>query len=327
MSFGGGSSGGGGTTQQTVTNQPPAYLQPFVEDVAVRAQAQNNLNPTQFFPGQTYVDQSPQTLAAINAMTQRGQGGSPLTTAAQNAAIKTIQGDMLGANPYADAQFQKIADRVRTNLDTSAARAGTGAADSAAYARALASATSDAATQFYGDQYGRERQLQMQAIGQAPGLAAQDYTDIAALGAAGQQVEQQRGLELADQMARYNSQFTLPRQDLANYAGLLYGANYGGDSSSVTRQQSNTNPFAQIAGGALAALPFLFSLSDRRAKTDIKKIGTLDNDLPVYRYRYKGDPRPMIGLMAQDVVKVKPEAVAKLPGGLLAVDYGKATAA
>src|SRR5690606_23886031 len=41
------------------------------------------------------------------------------------------------------------------------------------------------------------------------------------------------------------------------------------------------------AGGAMgaAALPFL--ISDRRAKTDIRRVGTLDNGLPVYVFRYR----------------------------------------
>lgn len=63
-------------------------------------------------------------------------------------------------------------------------------------------------------------------------------------------------------------------------------------------------------------------VSDRRAKTGIRKVGKLDNGLPVYSYRYKaGGPRH-IGVMAQEVAKTKPEAVTNL-GGLLAVDYGK----
>lgn len=63
-------------------------------------------------------------------------------------------------------------------------------------------------------------------------------------------------------------------------------------------------------------------VSDRRAKTGIKKVGKMDNGLPVYSYRYKsGGPRH-IGVMAQEVAKKKPEAVVNL-GDLLAVDYGK----
>ena len=66
--------------------------------------------------------------------------------------------------------------------------------------------------------------------------------------------------------------------------------------------------------------------SDRRLKTDIKKIGETDRGLPIYRFKYKGDDREQvhIGLMAQDVEKVKPEAVGE-SGGYKTVDYDLAT--
>lgn len=67
--------------------------------------------------------------------------------------------------------------------------------------------------------------------------------------------------------------------------------------------------------------------SDRRLKTDIHKIGKLNDGSNVYSFVYKGDPnqRQHIGLMAQEVRKRTPEAVHKLPSGHLAVDYGAAT--
>jgi hypothetical protein len=70
--------------------------------------------------------------------------------------------------------------------------------------------------------------------------------------------------------------------------------------------------------------------SDERLKEDAVRIGETDEGLPIYSYRYKGQGGPkQIGLMAQDVEKVHPEAV-----GLAAaadghyyktVDYAKAT--
>lgn len=63
-------------------------------------------------------------------------------------------------------------------------------------------------------------------------------------------------------------------------------------------------------------------LSDRRAKTDIKRIGTLDNGLPVYGFRYiDGDQPYQIGVMAQDVEDVLPLAVHMRPDGLRVVNY------
>lgn len=64
-------------------------------------------------------------------------------------------------------------------------------------------------------------------------------------------------------------------------------------------------------------------MSDRRSKTDIRRVGKLDNGLPVYLYRYKGGVTPQIGLMAQDVEELHPGAVAMV-GGLRHVDYAQA---
>ena len=67
----------------------------------------------------------------------------------------------------------------------------------------------------------------------------------------------------------------------------------------------------------------LYKWSDRELKTNIKRIGTAANGLPIYAYRYKAGGPMQIGFMAQDVEKVRPEAVQEF-GGFKAVDYGRA---
>ena len=64
--------------------------------------------------------------------------------------------------------------------------------------------------------------------------------------------------------------------------------------------------------------------SDRRLKTDIKRVGALENGLPVSLFRYKGDPTPRIGLMADEVERVRPEAVIERPDGFKVVRYDRA---
>ncbi|MFN9029634.1 MAG: tail fiber domain-containing protein [Betaproteobacteria bacterium] len=91
----------------------------------------------------------------------------------------------------------------------------------------------------------------------------------------------------------------------------------------IDAANSNNSLFDGIAGMA-AGGAMRWALSDKRAKTDIKKVGKLDNGLPVYTYRYKGDGRPQLGLMAQDVKKKVPEAVRKADDGLYRVNYALA---
>ena len=64
-------------------------------------------------------------------------------------------------------------------------------------------------------------------------------------------------------------------------------------------------------------------LSDIRAKEDIQRIGTADNGLPIYLFRYKGDRTWRIGVMAQEVLREYPDAVVTLPDGMYAVNYGR----
>lgn len=67
----------------------------------------------------------------------------------------------------------------------------------------------------------------------------------------------------------------------------------------------------------------MFKFSDRRLKTDIERVGKTDDGTPIYTYRYKdGGPKQM-GVMAQDVEKKQPAAVARHPSGYRMVDYGK----
>lgn len=76
-------------------------------------------------------------------------------------------------------------------------------------------------------------------------------------------------------------------------------------------------------GSAAGALMF----SDARLKEDIAEVGELRDGQKVYSYRYKGSPVPQIGLMAQEVMKRRPDAVGMTKDGLLMVDYSKATEA
>lgn len=74
------------------------------------------------------------------------------------------------------------------------------------------------------------------------------------------------------------------------------------------------------AAGSAGSFGALFS--DRRLKDGIQRIGELANGLGVYTYNYVwGGPR-QVGVMADEVLKVKPHAVVMHPSGFMMVDYG-----
>lgn len=74
----------------------------------------------------------------------------------------------------------------------------------------------------------------------------------------------------------------------------------------------------QIAGGAGGAKAGAAAAAacDIRLKKDIKRIGKLDNGLPIYLFRYKDDPdnKLHVNVMAQDVEKVMPDAIVEVDG-------------
>jgi hypothetical protein len=73
------------------------------------------------------------------------------------------------------------------------------------------------------------------------------------------------------------------------------------------------------AGGSIGAA----MLSDRRTKTDVEHIGNY-RSLPVYSFRYTGDDTPQVGFMADEVMRIAPEAISFLEGGIMAVNYSLA---
>ena len=63
--------------------------------------------------------------------------------------------------------------------------------------------------------------------------------------------------------------------------------------------------------------------SDIRLKRDITQVGELDSRVGLYRYRYHWSDTTYVGVMAQEVAEVMPEAVQRGADGYLRVDYGR----
>jgi hypothetical protein len=89
-------------------------------------------------------------------------------------------------------------------------------------------------------------------------------------------------------------------------------------SSAKNAKSSETNQM--IMNGVLSAA---MAMSDKRLKTDVKKVGKTDGGLPVYTYKFKGSPKTQMGVMAQEVEKKQPDAYGILSGGVKAVNYAK----
>lgn len=98
----------------------------------------------------------------------------------------------------------------------------------------------------------------------------------------------------------------------------------GINNANFAQQMQGYNANQGVLGGLFSAGASLIPLlSDIRAKTEILRVGTLDNGLGVYLYKYYGEEPYHIGLMAQEVETLHPDAVVE-KGGLKHVIYDKA---
>ncbi|MGU3388507.1 tail fiber domain-containing protein [Methylobacterium sp. D53M] len=183
------------------------------------------------------------------------------------------------------------------------------------------------------------------AAGALPGVDALRYAPASnLLQVGGLQQSQAQNLINAD-MQRFQETQQTPWQALSEYASFPTAiGSMGGQTVSRGTQQTRTSGPSGLqsilglgtsllglgtGGGATLGGSLAMGLlgSDERLKEDIHPVGELKDGQPVYAYRYKGDPRVQIGLLAHEVAEKNPDAVGPIGlGDLMGVDYGKATA-
>lgn len=154
------------------------------------------------------------------------------------------------------------------------------------------------------------------------------------LGASGQLFDMGEALRgLDERRAQAPIDLLKTREDL--FAGLPLDM-FGGQTSTGTSNStmtgvtkgSTSDPMGDAA--KIAQVAALFYGSDRTIKTDIVKLFTRPDGLGVYLFRYANETAKRlwgagwkVGVMAQEVLKVKPHAVARHPSGFLMVNYGE----
>ena len=147
-------------------------------------------------------------------------------------------------------------------------------------------------------------------------------------GQATQQAALSRQFAGAQQLAGEPMQRLLQGQQLL--AGMPTGQISGGTSGSPYQPQSYQKPsgFSQ-ALGALGSAASIYMASDVELKENIKKVGELEPGVGWYTWDWndKGksigfESEPAEGVLAQEVLEVKPDAV-MVKDGYYAVDYGK----
>ncbi len=310
-------------------------------------------NGYQGYQGPYVADLSPYTQQAIQLAANRGLNGSPVQTAANQNAIDTLNGNYLNVNtnPYLSSAVNDALGLAKSQvIGLYGGNAGNNINNSG-FQEQLTRTLGNVAAPYYAQAYTNERGNQLHAAALAPNLAAQDLINVGLLQQAGSTQD-------AYQQALVNAQrqsFYEPYQNLAQYMAII-----NGQGTTTTAQNPYfTSPTANALGLATGALglykglsPYLsptadagaadgagsaglstagsdaaaafgdagYAFSDRRLKREIRRVGTHRIGVGLYFFKYIWDDVERIGVMADEVLGVIPQAVKSI-GGYLAVNY------
>lgn len=121
----------------------------------------------------------------------------------------------------------------------------------------------------------------------------------------------------SDPLADINAENTKTPQELAKQQKDMAGPGGAGGQSQTGLGLGDVAAIANLGKMAFAAF------SDARLKDNIRHVGKTFDDQNIYAYDM-GDGKTQLGLMAQEVMRRKPEAVGERDG-FLTLDYDKAT--
>lgn len=224
-----------------------------------------------------------------------------------------IGGQYMSGNPYVRNIMAQMGEQITG--DVGSAFSSAGRYGSGAYTGVLADSLADSYSQLLYGNYNDEMNRRMAATQQATG-------------ALGQQ-QQAQASNNQQQMAQTAMAAELPyigANNMANGLGALFS---GGEQQS---KQTGASPIwgalgAGLGAAGMAASGGAFS-SDRRVKTNIVKVDTLEDGLNVYDFEYRNQPGVTFrGVMADEVKELRPQAyIPNFDGEFDGVDYGKLAA-
>lgn len=250
-------------------------------------------------------------------------------------------------DPSANPELQKYLDVARTSAaeDVRSRFAGAGRDFSGYESQNIAKGITNAEAPILYDAYNQARTGQQNAI---TGLLSGGLNTGAGLSALDQArtATQNSGINAAGaytgaasygpllQLQAESMRSGIPLQTLAAQFGLALPAgqafgttsgttNTTGTATGTSTKETEVPLFDKLLGAAATGAAIYGKASDANLKTGIRRVGRLDNGLPVYLYRYKSGGPPEIGLIAQDVEEVRPEAVGERDG-FKTVDYAMA---
>lgn len=153
-----------------------------------------------------------------------------------------------------------------------------------------------------------ENQARQQALAEAIQQRQMPLNEISAL---------MSGSQIANPQFQSYTGANIAAAPIAQTMQNAYTAQQNAYNQDVATQNANTAGLFSLGSAAIG-------LSDRRLKTNIKRIGTHKLGVGIYEYDIMG--KHDVGVMAQEVIKVLPEAIHIHPSGYMMVDYGRLNA-
>lgn len=135
---------------------------------------------------------------------------------------------------------------------------------------------------------------------------------------------QEQGMKqalLSEQVQKFINEQMIPFAVAKDVAAMAFGMPGGSTVSQTTGSAGGMGAGGQIAMGGLSMLPMLLGKSDRRLKTAVKQVEKFIDGLTMYMFKYIGTAIEVLGLMADEVEQVYPNAVVVDRHGYKTVHY------
>lgn len=207
----------------------------------------------QYYPGSQVAPFSAEQNQAFGLGSQRALQGNQSMKMAEGYGQDVMSGKYLN-NPYQDEVFNNIKSQVMPAVNSNFM--GSGRYGSSLHGDTMTRALTESYAPYASQNWQQGLDRMGQAASMAPMFAANDYTDLGALEAIGQQKQQLGQNELNDAVSRWDYYNQLPYNKLGQFINNI-GGNYGGTVVGSSTQKVPTNQpsmFQQIAGGGLGLL-------------------------------------------------------------------------
>ncbi|WP_208436202.1 tail fiber domain-containing protein [Bartonella phoceensis] len=330
---------------QTTTqiNAPPAWA----EDIFKKASSQaldlyNKGFGGNVYQGERIADLSTLTKNALTGLEQAAaQYNNPALTQWFNAPTQSAtnllgmaKGDWIGSNSKFNAALQNALRKTSDAINQS--MSGAGRYGSGAHTGVLADELGALATNATAQQYNQDVQNMMNA-NQMIDRSLYDQINAANSYYQGQSNAQSNALKggIVQDINRQNAldaeRQKWTEQDNKGWnqleqllrVGTQSAGNYGTTSGKSTIIPSVTKDPLSDAGKVLGLVGGILGLCDVRAKENIVPVGE-KKGYRLYDFNYKGDPQRYRGVLAQEVLRLNPDAVyVNAKTKLLHVDYAK----